>query len=171
MGAARDRLVSEILAFREANRDAEESEFPTSKRKEPYLGRMRTLGKAMYGLIGIEKGDTARMWEQWGRNYKFFDAPVGLIFTIDKDLGPNSWLDIGMFMQTLMLAARAHGLDTCPQGAWHRFYPVTKRVLGIPEDHYVCCGMALGYADRDDPVNRLQAEREPLSAFATFHTS
>lgn len=169
MGATRDRLSEELLAYRETHPDDGGKEWPSnSKRIEPYISRMRKLGKDMYTLLEIPKGDKQANWDQWGRNYKFFDAPVGLIFTIDKDLDRTSWLDIGVFMQTLMLSATARGLDTCAQGAWNQFWRVTKDVLDIPDDEYVVCGMSLGYADETAPVNTLVAEREPLSSFAFF---
>lgn len=169
-GATRDRLEREVLAHRETKPADDSAEFArTGKRKEPYLGRMRALGKDMYGRIGIAKGDAAAGWAQWGRNYSFFDAPVGLIFTIDKDLDAMSFLDIGMFMQTLMLAAKDRGLDTCAQGAWNLFWTATRTVLSIPDDEYIIAGMALGYADDAHPVNGVVAPREPLDAIATFH--
>jgi len=169
-GETRRQLEKEVLAHRETDPADKGAEFPrTSKRKEPYTGRMRTLGKEMYGLIGIPKGDRAANWAQWGRNYQFFDAPVGLIFTIDKDLDAMSFLDIGIFMQTIMLAAKARGLDTCSQGAWNNFWSVTRRVLNVPDDEYIVCGMSLGYADESAPVNALVSEREPLASFASFH--
>lgn len=169
MGDTRDRLSEQLLAYREANPEDGGKEWASnSKRIEPYISRMRKLGKDMYTLLEIPKGDKQANWNQWGRNYKFFDAPVGLIFTIDKDLDRTSWLDIGMFMQTLMLSASARGLDTCAQGAWNQFWKVTKDVLDIPESEYVVCGMSLGYADETAPVNTLVAEREPLSSFAFF---
>ncbi|QNE32393.1 hypothetical protein F1C10_10860 [Sphingomonas sp. NBWT7] len=130
---------------------------------------MRALGKDMYGRIGIPRGDEAASWRQWGRNYSFFDAPVGLIFTIDKDLDVMSYADVGMFMQTFMLAARDRGLDTCAQGAWNLFWTATRRVLGVPEDEYIIAGIALGYADTDHPVNGVVAPREPVDTFVTFH--
>ena len=169
-GEVRARLEAEVLAHRETQPADDRAEFPrSSKRKEPYTGRMRTLGKAMYSLIGIPKGDQAANWAQWGRNYKFFDAPVGLIFTIDKDLDAMSYLDIGIFLQTLMLAAKVRGLDTCAQGAWNQYWSVTRRVLNVPDEDYIVCGLSLGYADPDAPVNSLVSEREPVEAFATFH--
>lgn len=168
-GEVRDRLEREVLAHRETDPADASAEFPrTGKRKEPYTSRMRALGKDMYSRIGIPKGDQAAGWAQWGRNYRFFDAPVGLIFTIDKDLDAMSFLDIGMFMQSLMLAARAEGLDTCAQGAWNNYWSVTRRVLDIPEDEYIIVGMSLGYADESHPVNGVVSEREPLEAFAVF---
>ncbi|MFN3433872.1 MAG: nitroreductase [Sphingomonas sp.] len=169
-GETRRRLEDEVLAHRETRPDDASAEFArSSKRKEPYVSRMRALGKDMYGRIGIPRGDEAAAWRQWGRNYSFFDAPVGLIFTIDKDLDSMSFLDVGMFMQTLMLAAKDRGLDTCAQGAWNLFWTATRRVLAIPDDEYIIAGMALGYADTDDPVNGVIAAREPLETIATFH--
>lgn len=169
-GETRRRLEEEVLAHRETRPADAGAEFPrTSKRKEPYTTRMRTLGKAMYSLLGIPKGDEAANWHQWGRNYRFFDAPVGLIFTIDKDLDAMSFIDIGIFMQSIMLAAKSRGLDTCSQGAWNNFWTVTRRILDVPDDEYIVCGMSLGYADETAPVNTLVAEREPLDSFATFH--
>ena len=169
-GEARARLQREVLAHRETLPADDSAEFPRhSKRKEPYIGRMRKLGKDMYSLIGVPKGDQAANWAQWGRNYQFFDAPVGLIFTIDKDLDAMSFLDIGIFMQSFMLAAKARGLDTCAQGAWNNYWTATRRVLAIPEDEYIVCGISLGFADETAPVNRLASEREPLDSFATFH--
>ncbi|HEY4343854.1 MAG TPA: nitroreductase [Parvibaculum sp.] len=169
-GDVRRRLEAEVLAHRETNPVDAAAEFPrTSKRKEPYTSRMRKLGKDMYSLIGIPKGDQSANWAQWGRNYKFFDAPVGLIFTIDKDLDAMSFLDIGMFIQSLMLVAKARGLDTCAQGAWNNYWAATRRVLNVPEDEYIICGVSLGYEDTSSPVNTLVSEREPLETFATFH--
>jgi nitroreductase len=170
-GETRRRLEEDVLAHRKTGPDDNKAEFPRSpKRKEPYISRMRALGKDMYGRIGIARGDEAASWRQWGRNYSFFDAPVGLIFTIDKELDSMSFLDIGMFMQTLMLAAKDRGLDTCAQGAWNLFWSATRRILSISEDEYIIAGMALGYADPDDPVNGVIAPREPLDQIATFHT-
>jgi nitroreductase len=170
-GEVRARLERDVLAHRETDPTDGRAEFPRSggNREEPYVSRMRALGKAMYGLIGIPKGDQAATWAQWGRNYQFFDAPVGLIVTVDKRLDRMSYVDVGMFLQTFMLAAKARGLDTCAQGAWSSYWSVTRRLLDVPDDEYIICGVALGYADETAPVNRLQSPREPLEAFATFH--
>ena len=169
-GEVRRQLEREVLAHRETNPEETGAEFPRmNKRKEPYQGRMRKLGKEMYGLIGIPKGAPAANWAQWGRNYKFFDAPVGLLFTIDKDLDRMSYVDVGMFMQSFMLAAKVKGLDTCAQGAWNNYWSVTRRVLNVPDDEFIIAGMSLGYADDSHPVNTLVAERETVESFATFH--
>lgn len=169
-GEVRQRLEAEVLAHRETKPSDAAAEFPrTSKRKEPYLSRMRKLGKDMYSLLGIPKGDEAANWRQWGRNYQFFDAPVGMIFTVDKDLDAMAFIDIGILLQTIMLVAKSRGLDTCAQGAWNNYWSVTRRVLGVPEDEYIVCGLSLGYADETAPVNTLVSEREPLASFASFH--
>ena len=169
-GEARERLVREVLAHRDTNPPDDSAEFPrSSKRKDPYVSRMRKLGKDMYTLLGIPKGDQDANWRQWGRNYQFFDAPVGLILTLDKDLDAMSFLDLGMFGLAIMLAARARGLDTCAQGAWNNYWSVTRRVLKIPEDQYIVFGISLGWADETAAVNSLVSEREPLEDFATFH--
>ena len=169
-GEVRRTLEDAILSHRETRPSDDRAEFPReSKRKEPYVSRMRKLGKDMYTLIGIPKGDQAASWNQWGRNYKFFDAPVGLIFTIDKDLDRMSYVDLGIFLQSFMLAAKSRGLDTCAQGAWNNFWTVTRRVLNVPDDQYIVCGISLGYADPVSPVNALVSEREPVERFAIFH--
>ncbi|MGA2552503.1 MAG: nitroreductase [Burkholderiaceae bacterium] len=134
----------------------------------PYLERRRHLGKQLYNLLGIPKGDSERMHIQHGRNYAFFDAPVGMIFTIDKVLGQGQWLDYGMFLQNITVLARSAGLDTCVQAAFGMFPRIVRPLLGIPETELVLCGMALGHADRSAPENSLVSERAPLDSFATF---
>jgi nitroreductase len=136
--------------------------------REPYIGRRRKIGWDLYGLLGIRKGDYEATERQHRRNYEFFDAPVGLIFTLDEDLEIGSWLDLGIFIGTLMIAARGRGLDTCPQAALANMHPVLRQELGIPDKEIIICGMALGYEDRSAPENKLVTERAPASEFATF---
>jgi len=108
------------------------------------------------------------MKRQTARNFLFFDAPVGLVFTMDRCFGVGMFMDIGMFMENVMTAARARGLDTCPQ-AFFADYPDTVRAcLGIPQNEMVVCGMALGYADAGAPINSLRPGREPVEVFADF---
>ncbi len=135
---------------------------------EPYLSRRRKVGWDLYGLLGIARGEDARMHAQHGRNFLFFDAPVGLLFTIDRRLEIGSWLDYGMFLQNVMVAARAHGLDTCPQAAFAPFQPVIAPLLGLAEEEVVVCGMALGRADPAAPENTLVTERAPAAEFTHF---
>lgn len=136
---------------------------------EPYLGRRRQTGFALYSLLGIEKRDSERMRAQWARNFAFFDAPVGLIFTLDRCLGQGSLIDYGAFLQTLMLAARANGLDTCVQAAFTEYHPIVHRLLGIGEEQMIVCGMSLGYADTAAVENTLSLPRIPASEFTRFH--
>lgn len=136
---------------------------------EPYLSRRRATGLGLYSLLQIDKKDTARMREQWARNYRFFDAPVGLIFTLHRQLGQGSLIDYGGFLQTLMLAARAHGLDSCVQAAFCEYHPLIRRELSIPDDQMIVCGMSLGYADPEAPENCFNPGREAASSFTRFH--
>lgn len=134
----------------------------------PYLDRRRKVGWDLYGRLDIAKGDKARMHAQHRRNYRFFDAPVGLIFTIDRILRQGSWLDYGMFLQNVMIAARARGLDTCPQAAFTTYHRIISEHLALPAERALVCGMSLGYADPAAPENGLVTEREPVSSFARF---
>jgi nitroreductase len=136
----------------------------------PYIERRRRVGKDMYTLLGIPRGDTAGMRAQLARNYRFFDAPVGLIFTLQRVMVPGSVLDLGMFMQSAMLAARARGIDTCPQAAFAPFHSVIAEQLSLPADQVVICGMSLGHADHAAAVNQVVTHREPASSFTTIHT-
>lgn len=138
--------------------------------KSPYIDRRRKIGWGLYGLLGIGKDDKARMHAQHGRNYDFFDAPVGLIFTIDREMEQGGWLDYGTFLQNVMVAARGRGLDTCPQQAFTQFHRIIQAQLDIPETDMVVCGMALGWADPDAVENRLVTERAPVDEFARFLT-
>ncbi|WP_369651100.1 MULTISPECIES: nitroreductase [unclassified Variovorax] len=137
----------------------------------PYLERRRKVGWDLYGLLGIAKGDKQRMHMQHGRNYRFFDAPVGLFFTIDRALQEGSLLDCGMFLQSVMIAARGRHLHTCPQAAFLKFHRQIAEFLDIPAGQMLVCGMSLGYADESSIENALVTEREPVSAFTAFHDS
>lgn len=138
-------------------------EFP-----EPYLARRRKVGFDMYAALGIERGQTEKMHHQHALNFRFFDAPVGMFFYIDARLELGSWLDHGMFVQNVMTAARAFGLDTCPQAAFIRYHDDINAMLGLGEDRKLVCGMALGYADLSKPVNTFPVMREPLANFTRF---
>ncbi len=135
---------------------------------EPYLSRRRKVGWDLYGRLGIARGEAERMRAQHARNLLFFDAPVGLVFTIDRRLEIGSWLDYGMFLENIMVAARGHGLETCVQAAFAPFDRVIREFLRLPETDVVVCGMSLGYADPDAPENGLETERVPAREFATF---
>lgn len=151
-------------------RHSEEYAYYPTRWESPYIERRRKIGWDLYGLLGIGKGDRDRMHRQHGRNYAFFGAPVGLIFTIDRVLQQGSWLDYGMFLQGVMVAARARGLDTCPQAAFTPFHRVIEEFLQLPESQMVVCGMSLGFADPKAIENTLVTEREPVEQFARFLT-
>jgi nitroreductase len=136
--------------------------------REPFLGRRRKIGWDMYSLLGVDKGDFEGTQQARMRNYEFFGAPVGMIFTLDEDLEIGSWLDLGIFLGSIMIAARGHGLHTCPQAAFADFHSVIRPLLNIPENEIIVCGMALGHIDPDAPINALKTERADLGAFATF---
>jgi len=169
-GEARDSLCAEVKAAFLSGSDEYKSEFNyfPAKFKEPFLGRRRKIGFDLYGLVGIPKGDKERMKAQHARNFEFFDAPVGLIFTIDKGFGQGSYLDCGMLMQNIMLVAKDLGLDTCPQGAFAPYHTIVRKHTGAPDDEMILCAISLGYADPEAPENTLETERAPLSDFVTF---
>ncbi|NHB57636.1 nitroreductase [Acinetobacter sp. 194] len=134
----------------------------------PFIERRRENGWGLYGLIGIEKGDKDKMAAQHLRNYQLFDAPVGLFITVDKVMGIGSKMDISMFMQNIMLAAKARGLDTCPQAAWNHFHRIVLEVLDASDQEELVCAIALGYADPNAIVNQFVTPREPAENFAVF---
>ncbi len=135
---------------------------------EPYLTRRRAIGFALYSLLGIGRRDVERMREQHDRNFVFFDAPVGMIVTIDRRLEVGSWLDLGMFIENILVAARGRGLHTCPQAAFAPYHRQLRPILDIPESEVVVCGIALGYEDTSKPENQLRSEREPLDEWTVF---
>jgi nitroreductase len=172
-GAAKAELSREILAaFNDPVERATHTEpyayYPTEWRS-PYIDRRRKVGWDLYQLLGIGKADKAAMHAQHGRNYSFFDAPVGLLFSVDTVMQQGSWLDYGMFLQNIMVAARARGLDTCPQAAFTQFHRIIARHLKLGAEEMLVCGMSLGHADPAAAANRLVTEREPVAAFAHFH--
>ena len=135
---------------------------------EPYLARRRACGWGLYGTLGIGRGDHEKSRAYRASNYNFFGAPAALVFTIDRRLEKGSWLDYGMFLQTLMLAARARGLHTCAQASIAEYPDIVRRELGLAADRVVICGMALGYADADAVINTFQPERLALEEYAVF---
>lgn len=171
-GDARAQLCRRIgAAFddpAQRTQHTEEYHYYPIRWESPYIERRRKVGWDLYGLLGIGRGDRERMHAQHGRNYRFFDAPVGLIFTIDRVLERGSWLDYGMFLQNIMVAARSRGLDTCPQAAFTPFHRVIEEFLQLPASEMVVCGMSLGVADPRAIENTLVTERVPVEQFARF---
>lgn len=169
-GARRDALAQALLqAHRAQEPERREYQYYPARWREPYLQRRRDTGWGLYGLLGIEKGDQEAAQAQRGRNYEFFGAPCVMLFTIDDDMGKGSWLDYGMFLQTIMVMARSLGLDTCPQAALANYPDIVRQQLGISEQQVVICGISLGYRDPDALVNRYQPSRVAVETFAVFH--
>ncbi|NBY33608.1 MAG: nitroreductase [Betaproteobacteria bacterium] len=175
-GQSRDSLVQKVCAAHDeirANPDKaadyrEAYDYYPEKWVSPFIDRRRENGWSLYGLLGIGKGDKDKMHAQHQRNYRFFDAPVGLMFTVDKVMGRGSLVDYGMFLQTLMVAARGHGLHTCPQAAWNGFAKIILPHMGAGDNEMLVCGMALGYADESDIVNTFRTPRESVASFTTW---
>lgn len=175
-GASRDELVSKVCAAHDAlyadptlaATFREEYDYYPEKWVSPYIDRRRENGWSLYGLLGITKGDKDRMHAQHQRNYRFFDAPVGLMFTLDRVMGRGSLVDYGMFLQGIMVAARAQGLHTCPQAAWNGFARIILPHIGAGGDEMLVCGMSLGWADPGAPVNGFHTPREPVERFTRW---
>ena len=168
-GPVRDQLCDEIEAAFLSNADySEEYAYAPAHWNEPYQSRRRANGWGLYGVLGIEKGDKDRMKAQHARNFRFFNAPVGMFITIERSLELGSWIDIGLFLQTLMLAARGFGLDTCAQQAFACYHEIIQKRLAISDAEMVVCGVALGVADMGEPENGFVSLREPVAAFARF---
>ena len=166
-GARLRALTEALVAEAGAKVEAEYRYYPKAF-FEPYLSRRRKVGWDLYGLLGIARGESEKMQRQHARNFTFFGAPVGLIFTIDRRLEIGSWLDYGMFLGNVMTAARAQGLDTCPQAAFAPHHRTIRAMLDIPDTEVVVCGMALGHADPTAPENSLVTERAPAAEFCRF---
>lgn len=171
-GEAKQRLSDAILTVYndpELNKQTTEAYYYYPRQwVSPFIERRRKVGWDLYTLLGITREDKAGMAAQHGRNFRFFDAPVGFIFTINRILEQGSWLDYGMFMQNVMVAARARGLDTCPQAAFIHYHKIIAEHLQLPENEMVVCGMALGWADPGKVENTLLTQREPLASFVRY---
>jgi len=171
-GPARTALSDAILAVHldpeQSRQHTEEYAYYPREWVSPFIDRRRKVGWDLYGLLGLSREDKAGMAAQHARNFRFFDAPVGLIFTIDRVMEQGSWLDYGMFLQNIMVAARGRGLDTCPQAAFTQYHRIIAEQLRLPANETVVCGMALGWADPSKIENSLVTERAPLSAFVHF---
>ena len=172
-GESRDSLVDKVCAAHEAIRAnpelaqqyQEQYDYYPKQWISPFIDRRRENGWGVYGLLGIGKADKEQMHLQSQRNFKFFDAPVGLMFTINPVMGRGSMFDYGMFVQNIMLAARARGLHTCPQAAWNNFHSIILPHIGAGDGEMLVCGMSLGWADESDKVNTFVTPRVPVSDF------
>jgi nitroreductase len=171
-GAIKDRLSANIMAAHNdpamAKQHEEEYAYYPREWRSPFIERRRKVGWDLYSLLGLTRENKTGMHAQHGRNYEFFGAPVGMIFTIDRIMQQGSWLDYGMFLQNIMVAARGRGLDTCPQAAFTPFHKIIRETLQLPANEMVVCGMSLGYADPDRIENSLATEREPAATFTHY---
>jgi nitroreductase len=170
IGAAKDELVrrtKERMAVNPRGGTPEYHIYPPEL-TEPYATRRFQVGEQMYATMGIPREDRARRLKQFVRNWEFFGAPVGLIFSIDRQMQEGQWSDLGGFLQSIMLLAREHGLHTCAQEAWAPFHEVIREYLNVPPEEMIFCGMSLGYADETAPINTLVSERAPLEAWCVI---
>ena len=169
-GDALDRFkttIAERTRSEPMGRPPEYNIYPP-KLTEPYRSRRSACGQALYDLLGIAKDDKAGKLRQLAQNFTFFGAPVAMFFAIDRQMDKNGWAHLGMFMQSIMLLAREHGLDTCPQEAWAVWHHVIGEFVDLPDELMLYCGMALGHRDESAAVNRLRTDRAGVDDFATF---
>jgi len=169
-GTIKARIGDELLAARQA-RQPENPDYAYYPKdwQEPYKSRRKATGLALYQALNIGKDDAFARIKAWNNNYRFFGAPVGLLFFVDRALAQGAWVDMGMFIQNVMLAARGHGLETCPQASLAEYPDIVRGILTIPATCALVCGMALGYADASAPVNCYRIEREPVNAFTSWY--
>ena len=172
MGAARQRLSKAILKAMDENDHGPGAEYNVYPKEftAVYDARRKLVGKQLYTLLGVPRGDTAGMARQFRKNFEFFDAPVGMILCVERRMGNGQWIDCGIFLDQLMLLAREKGLHTCPQAAFSRCQHVVRSELKVPDDQVVICGLALGHADPDAVPNNLITERAPIEDFTTWFT-
>lgn len=170
-GDAKQALCADILAAA-ANPDephhAEYNYYPDNW-FEPYQSRRRANGFGLYETLGIARDDLAAREQQNLRNYQFFDAPVGLLISLDRRLNTGSYMDLGMFIQNILLAARGQGLHTCAQAAFAWYHQIVRQHVPLADEDILVCAIALGHEDRDAAENRLETPREPVAGFASFH--
>lgn len=167
-GAARDRVSKAVLEAARAGERRDEYPYFPDDPGEPYLSRRRKVGFDLYALYGINRQDMEGRQRASLKNFEFFGAPVGMFFSMERKMQFGSWLDLGMFMQNVMIVARHYGLETCPQQAWGKFGPTVHKALGLGDDRIMVSGMSLGYVDRSDKANTLTTERESVDGFAVF---
>ncbi len=164
-GAATADLVARVAS---ADRETPQYDVYPPNLWDPYRTNRFSLGEAMYETMGIARDDKTSRYAHLARNYEFFGAPAAIFCFIDAKMGPPQWADLGMFLQTFMLLATEAGLDTCAQEAWASWPSTVSEFVGAPDDEMLFCGVAIGHADHDEPVNSLRSERMPIEAFVTF---
>ena len=162
--------MDKFINFQKNWKGKEEPPYPIypEKLKEPYRTSRYEVGEEMYSLLGIKREDKVGRLNQMLKNFDFFGAPVGLFCFVDKQMGLPQWSDLGMFLQTFMLLAVDQDLDTCAQESWSLKQNCVKEFLKVPDEYLLFCGMAIGYADKDSKINKLQTTRRPIDDWATF---
>lgn len=168
-GATKQKLAEALIAARATGPANPDYQYYPAQWFEPFKERRKHCGLALYQALEIRRDDTEKQKEAWNNNYRFFGAPVGLLLFLDRRLGQGAWIDMGMFMQSIMLAAQEQGLATCPQASLGEYPEVVRKLLGIDENMALLGGIALGYADPDAAVNRYRTEREPVDAFTRWY--
>ena len=169
-GETTHRITAALIAARKTG-EAERPDYRYYPERwdEPYKSRRKACGLALYRALGIGREDKDRRMKAWNNNYSFFGAPAGLFFFLDRSLAQGSWVDMGMFIENVMLATLAFGLATCPQAALAEYPDLVRKILNVPESRALVCGMSLGYPDETAPVNNYRTEREPVAAFTTWY--
>ncbi len=169
-GEPLQELLADVRTKLLANPTGEGAEYDVypPKLTEPYRSRRFKCGEDLYATINIARENRPERLQQFARNYELFGAPVALFFAVDRQMGIGQWVDLGMFMQTIMLLAREYGLHTCPQESWAVWHRTVEAHLQIPPQLMFFCGMALGYRDETAPINRLRTDRASLEEFAVF---
>ncbi len=169
-GKTKQSLSEELLAARVAGEpERPDYHYYPQRWQEPYKSRRLACGLALYQALGIGRDDTDRRMKSWNNNYRFFGAPIGLLFFVDRSLAQGSWVDMGMFIENVMLAASAQGLATCPQASIAEYPDIARKLLNISDSQALVCGMALGYADASAAVNHYRTAREAVNSFTTWH--
>jgi len=169
-GEARDKVAHLAYERMMMNPSGEAGNYPIYPEglSEPYRSRRYKVGEDMYALLGVPRDDKTARLQNVMRNFYFFGAPVGIFFVIDRNMGHGQWAHLGMFMQSLALAASDHGLASCMQEAWGMVRETLRDHFGLPQQEIVYCGMALGYADQEAAVNSLRSERAAVDEFTSF---
>lgn len=168
-GTTKQKLADALIAARAAGAPNPDYQYYPTQWFDPFKERRKQCGLALYQALEIRREDTDRQKEAWNNNYRFFGAPIGLLLFLDRHLGQGAWIDMGMFMQSIMLVAQGQGLATCPQASLGEYPDVVRGLLGIDENLALLGGMALGYADPNAAVNRYRTEREPVESFTRWY--
>lgn len=168
-GKMKEQLTGAMeTAFHEEGIGTMDYQYYPLKWHDPYKKRRVLCGSQLYSALKIERRDRAKRLEQWVANYRAFEAPAILFFFMDAAMQKGSYLDYGMFIQSVMLAAMEEGLATCPQAALGQYPKLIKDALGYSQETILICGMALGYEDKDAPVNNYRTPREEVENFTRF---